>query len=294
MEKDSFELDTGPTAETEHCANTAQIATETTSPPLQALPGGYDASRFNALRHGVLSVHTVLPWEDKAEYEALLNALVKEHVPHGPTEEHLVEEIAGVFWRKRRLRLAEAGSYRRGLQEIGGPSREALETALIKVEPIINHLTETPLRIAGDFPDLKRSEASARNALEILSKGKAGAYDAALAELDESTRRSWEDQIAPEGEDSYEDEDPDGDLEPYTADATGLVEYLEWLLPQLAKHLEYDENRHLIREQVLSEAFPWEQLQRLSRYEVHLDRKLKDMLVMLLRLQSLRQSNEAS
>ena len=61
----------------------------------------------------MLSAHTVLPWEDKAEYEALLNALVKEYAPHGPTEEHLVEEVAGVIWRKRRLRLAEAASYRR-------------------------------------------------------------------------------------------------------------------------------------------------------------------------------------
>ena len=30
-----------------------------------------------------------------------------EHRPHGPTEEHLVEEIAGILWRKRRLCLAE-------------------------------------------------------------------------------------------------------------------------------------------------------------------------------------------
>ena len=42
-------------------------------------------------------------------------ALVAEHGPQGPTEEHLVEEIAGVLWRKRRLRLAEAAAHRRGL-----------------------------------------------------------------------------------------------------------------------------------------------------------------------------------
>jgi hypothetical protein len=63
-------------------------------------------------------VHTVLPWEDKADYETLLNALLKEYAPHSPTEEHLVEEIAGVFWRKRRLRIAEGASYRQGLEHI--------------------------------------------------------------------------------------------------------------------------------------------------------------------------------
>ena len=52
--------------------------------------GNYGTTRFNALRHGVLSHHTVLPWEDGAEYQALLSALVAEHVPEGPTEEHLI------------------------------------------------------------------------------------------------------------------------------------------------------------------------------------------------------------
>jgi hypothetical protein len=36
-----------------------------------------------------------------------MTALVPE-APHGPADEHLVEEIAGMMWRKRRLRLAKA------------------------------------------------------------------------------------------------------------------------------------------------------------------------------------------
>src|SRR5215475_6040012 len=86
-----------------------------------ALPSGHDGTeitRFNALRHGVLSRYTVLPWEDADEYEKLLAALAAEHVPQGPTEEHLVEEVAGILWRKRRLRLAEAAAHRRGLAAI--------------------------------------------------------------------------------------------------------------------------------------------------------------------------------
>ena len=70
--------------------------------------GGTEITRFNALRHGVLSRYTVLPWEDETEYHALVAALVAEHAPQGRTEEHLVEEVAGILWRKRRLRLAEA------------------------------------------------------------------------------------------------------------------------------------------------------------------------------------------
>ena len=63
--------------------------------------GSYGVTRFNAIRHAVLSRYTVLPWEDETEYLALLGALVAEHAPEGPTEDHLVEELAGIIWRKR-------------------------------------------------------------------------------------------------------------------------------------------------------------------------------------------------
>jgi hypothetical protein len=86
----------------------------TTPRPIETLQGeSYQATRFNALRHGVLSRYTVLPWEDKAEYQTLLGALVAEHSPVGPTEEHLVEELAGIVWRKRRLRVARQSGWKR-------------------------------------------------------------------------------------------------------------------------------------------------------------------------------------
>jgi hypothetical protein len=76
----------------------------------------------------VLSRHTVLPWEDRREYEALLDALVGEHAPEGPTEEHLVEKLAGVIWRKQRVRMAETAVYREkllGSQARADPSHAA-------------------------------------------------------------------------------------------------------------------------------------------------------------------------
>jgi hypothetical protein len=47
-------------------------------------------------------------------------------------------------------------------------------------------------------------------------------------------------------------------------------------------------NRPLIREQAFGEALDPDKLERLGRYEVHLDRKLGRMLTMLLRLKDLR------
>ena len=65
---------------------------------LKPTPGNYQLSRLNATRHGILSRDTVLPWESQAEYEELLGALNQQHEPQGPTEELLVEELAGIFW----------------------------------------------------------------------------------------------------------------------------------------------------------------------------------------------------
>jgi len=77
--------------------------------PVDAIDSdSYQVSRFNAVRHGVLSRYTILPWESEAEYRMVLEALVAEHAPNEPTEENLVEEVAGIIWRKRRLRMAEA------------------------------------------------------------------------------------------------------------------------------------------------------------------------------------------
>jgi hypothetical protein len=84
--------------------------------------GNYEFTRHNALKHGVLSQYTVLPWEDGGEYRALVEVLSTEHEPKGPTEEHLIEELAGIFWRKRRLRLAEAAAHHRAEARLGSLS----------------------------------------------------------------------------------------------------------------------------------------------------------------------------
>ena len=75
-------------------------------------PGSYGFSRFNSTTHGTLSKHTVLPWEPREEFEGLHLSLRKEYAPLGPMEDHLVEEIAGIIWRKRRLRMAETATFK--------------------------------------------------------------------------------------------------------------------------------------------------------------------------------------
>ena len=78
--------------------------------------------------------------------------------------------------------------------------------------------------------------------------------------------------------------------EPVTADAEGLRRFLEGeVLPWFEARKEELANRPLIREQAFGESLDPDKLERLGRYEVHLDRKLERTLAMLLRLKDLRQ-----
>lgn len=75
----------------------------------------YAVSRFNAVRHGILSRQTVLPQESEEEYAALLQGLCDEYRPDGMTEETLVQELAAIIWRKRRVLLAEGAKVNEGV-----------------------------------------------------------------------------------------------------------------------------------------------------------------------------------
>ena len=258
-----------------------------TTPPSES--AGTDITRFNALRHGVLSRYTVLPWEDADEYQEILAALVAEQAPQGPTEEHLVEEIAGIMWRKRRLRLAEAAAHRRGLEGTLAPYRETVKVALVHLdttgqsERVVDAIRATAADTEHDMAEVAADEAMCRRALELLGSKRNDAYEAALAALREDTQDWWADMLA---RDPNELEDGE---EPATADAEGLRRFLEAeVLPWFENRKKELANRPLIREQSFGEALDPDKLEGLGRYEVHLDRKLERMLTMLIRLKELR------
>jgi hypothetical protein len=251
---------------------------------------GTALTRFSALRHGILSRYTVLPWEDEEEYAALVASLVEEHAPQGPTEEHLVEELAGILWRKRRLRMAEGAAHRRRLDK-------ALESYSRTASVAVTHLTNsarsdeagdavrtTAKDDADEMADLEEDEAMTRRAMTILGIGRNDAYEAALAELRDDTQEWWAGLIARDPDELEEGE------EPATADTEGLRRFLEdEVLPWLSNRRKELRNRPLIRVQALGEALDPNRLEKLGRYEVHLDRKLERMLAMLIKLQNLRQ-----
>jgi hypothetical protein len=106
----------------------------------------------------------------------------------------------------------------------------------------------------------------------------------ALEALRTDTRGWWADTLA-RGLDELEERE-----EPATADEAGLRRFLEGrVMPWFEIRRKELANRPLVREQAFGEALDPDKLERLGRYEVHLDRKLERMLAMLLRLKDLRQ-----
>lgn len=240
-------------------------------------PTDTDVTRFNALRHGVLSQYTILPWEDEDEYIVLLDALVAEHKPQGPTEEHLVEEVIGILWRKRRLRRAEGAICRRGIKN--APSNETIVAAL-------SHLS-VAARAPGDnaklLAELAQRRASIASTLKMLKTGKTRSYDTGIVNLPGDTRKRWEDLSRATKVELHDYTRPT-----FSKDEDGLTQFLESEILRHEARREELENEPLIHEQVLGESLHLEMLEGLARYEVHLDRKLDRMLSLLIRLQDLR------
>ncbi len=253
---------------------------------------GYEMARFNAVKHAVLSRYTVLPWEDETEYRELLDALVGEHKPKGPTEEHLVEELAGILWRKRRLRMAECAAYRQGLNDTFQSFNNTGEAALahlgggddVRVSEAVRAAPEETER---DLHDLDEDQAMMERAPKVLRSGNVDAYDNAISVLREDTRDWWKDKLTWEPEDYEEGE------EPYTPDTSGLLRFLQLEVFSLYESRRKElANRPLIRSQAFGEALDPHRLGKLARYEAHLDRKLERTLTMLIRLQDLRRTAE--
>jgi hypothetical protein len=68
---------------------------------------GKKRSKLNALKHGLFSKAVLLEKESQTEYSSLLNGLLDDLQPEGKLESVLVENLAALLWRKRRLLQAE-------------------------------------------------------------------------------------------------------------------------------------------------------------------------------------------
>lgn len=243
----------------------------------------YDAVRYNAMKHGILSKLAVLPHEDRNEYADLLAALLDEHQPDGMTERHLIEELATILWRKRRVLMAEGAIINRGVWGVAHePSNKSTIRASVPLELGMSH--DTP-----DLPDLLTANAeeiderlrnaridltATRKASAILRKGGANVYKRARSALIEESRDWWDSCV--------EDEE-------YPATADGLEQFIREALEPICMRMEKEAKyQPAIKTQTLGEGLHPQRMEKLNRYEIHLDRKFERTLAMLLKLKELR------
>ena len=120
---------------------------------------------------------------------------------------------------------------------------------------------------------------TANKARAILSKGGDRAYERALRVLLPDTREWWEGYV--------EDEE-------YAADATGLAAFIDEHVTAFVLEQEKEARHHdAIVNQTLGEGLQAYKLEKLSRYETHLDRKFERTLAMLIKLKDLRNNKNA-
>jgi hypothetical protein len=109
--------------------------------------------------------------------------------------------------------------------------------------------------------DTEEDEAMTRKlSLDLLNSSRNDPYEAAMAALREDTQQWWADTLARDPDELEEDE------EPFTADAEGLLRFLEGeVLPWFEARKKELANRPLIREQPFGESLDPDKLERLAR-----------------------------
>ena len=250
-------------------------------PDSVAPTASYEAVRFNAMKHGILSRLAVLAHEDQTEFSDLLAALLDEHQPAGMTERHLIEELATIIWRKRRVLLAEGAKINEGLKSTLSSPKSVMPSAAPFQRGLSGENTElrdlfdsTPEDNAESLKSAELDLAAGQKAAAILRKGGANAYEKARRALIPESRDWWDDQVADEE---------------HPATAEGLAEFLRVSLEPICYRMVQEARfTPAIKAQTVGEGLRAHMLEKLNRYETHLDRKFERTLAMLLKLKSLR------
>ena len=176
---------TGPKRVTEkQLAANRRNALKSTGP---RTPQGKAVSRWNALKHGVLA-KAIIPgpledYESRAEFDALLAALVDDLVPASPLEEMLVERIATCYWRLGRILRAEGAAIvtrqelqvptsdldELGLGAFGRTWPRTPRQRLDQLEAVMSNKRELRRRMTQEDPDLREaSDEDLLAAAEVL------------------------------------------------------------------------------------------------------------------------------
>jgi hypothetical protein len=243
---------------------------------------GYDASRYNAVKHGVYSQYTVMHWENREDYNALFNSLMIEHNPQGITEAHLVEELAGSIWRKIRLRHAKMASLQSSLERsVKYDDNDSAKAALLANSSQIEDF-DTRTIVLSSQEDNQQELAQTKRYLkcclvagQILSK--TNSYEEGLAALYKNDQDEWQNEWLNNSctnDEEYEGDENDEEEVKYSATVESLMSYVNIAKKHYEKLIYELTNREKVKSQALGKAFfSDKELNKYTKYENHLDKK---------------------
>ncbi len=262
-------------------------------------PEGKQASRLNALTHGLRAKEVIIPGqEDPAEFEVILRELYEDWEPDGHTEVHLLDQIGLAEWRLRRARRTELGEIRRQMARSAASDFEA------ELDDACDHFPErVPELVVKSTAGIPYLQCVVQNTLDELDhKGKVsekqcddlGFHFSKMPYNPAEELRIWFLGEIPEEEDEYE-QDLDSDDEPAPAadkdeadKKAAAREYLETVLKDLdgrERKLRKQERTDLeIARQRLS-ITKGPELERIQRYETTIKRDMYRAIDQLERLQ---------
>ena len=149
-------------------------------------PLGRAAVRLNGLKHGLRAETIVVPGEDPAEFEALLEAYRAERQPASPTDEFLVRQLAMADWRLLRLHRVEAAFHNFRHKELSDTRREDLDLDDTRLA-FIAMRDAGPKSVLASFHRYEiRLERSAKNARQELDRRPVGLVGKASVERPEA------------------------------------------------------------------------------------------------------------
>ena len=184
------------------------------------------------------------------------------HGDRSPIGQRHVGFVVPTFAKERQLRPGGHAPFELGLSGEGTDLRDLM--------PL------TAEEVAERQRDAQHDLAATQKAAAILRRGGANAYDKALRTLMPDSREWWQEYV--------EDED-----EEHPATAEGLADFIRDHLEPICVRVEKEARHHeAIKAQALGEGLQVHRLEKLTRYETHLDRKFERTLGMLLKLKELR------
>ena len=197
-----------------------------------------------------------------------------------------MEELAGIIWRKRRLRLAESRGFgERFVQAITRVSPDISQSGLPGLRPPSEDDKGSEDIFTMNAEELGAELQRAQGTLQIIQEGQqllrergAAKFQVVLEKLPPKVQAWWQESLK---------------KQKYEPRADGLLKFLaEKVAPRYSNRVALVSQRKDIMAQAQGEAVDTDKLEKLTRYEVFLDRKLERMLTMLLKLQALRRAQE--